>query len=778
MMYLLLSISSVFARQACFDFDDVDAELCVNIDRSGNDYDVESTLKSWKKAQIYCQIKTPQNIWATIYSINNCNDSFEYDWSRNGELTVYMYVDTQIITAYYDIDDEAWDEEGSHSIDDNNSNNNGEAESIRITPEDSSPDTNERIDVTFEIEDEDGDTVEDYRNGIEFDVYYRTSSSSSRTKTTSSTYYEISSSYEDGYAFRSLDDGERKITNFIRFKKEYEYRLDVKDEDDSSIDWSRIFSVWSSDDNNSNNNGEAESIRITPEDSSPDTNERIDVTFEIEDEDGDTVEDYRNGIEFTVYYRTSNSSSRTKTTSSSYYEISTSYRNGYTFRSSDDGKKKITNFIRFKKEYDFRIDVEDEDDSSLDWTRIIYVGGADNNDDDNDNDNDSNNDNGEAESIRITPEDSTPVINERIDMTFEIEDENGDTVEDYRNGVEFSVYFRLSTNGNRTKTTSSSYYELNDTYKNGYTFRSIDDGEKKITNFIRFKRDYDFRVDVEDEDDSSVDWSRILYVWKSDSNNNDSDERYADASSFQVSADATPDIWEYVDIQLRAIKSNGGAEDDYNNVVGFRIRYDPNDDEMFTSSEEVSSYDFDNTNLFTLRWTYEDWSFSYSQNGSSYQNINDFIKFEKKGYYRIRWYDEDKTSIYWQKDFEVGMDNDDSDSTSNGRDMFTMVTNEDTPELNERVDLYVIARENGKIQTNYNDRVNFLVQRKWTNGQYTTASTTYYFMSRSSTILDMNGKKYDKLNDRIYFKTRGSYRVKIYADQDSSMNWYEYFVVK
>jgi len=46
MMYLLLSISSVFARQACFDFDDVDAELCVNIDRSGNDYDVESTLKS------------------------------------------------------------------------------------------------------------------------------------------------------------------------------------------------------------------------------------------------------------------------------------------------------------------------------------------------------------------------------------------------------------------------------------------------------------------------------------------------------------------------------------------------------------------------------------------------------------------------------------------------------------------------------------------------------------------------------------------------------------
>ncbi|NCQ81435.1 hypothetical protein GW750_01245 [bacterium] len=147
-----------------------------------------------------------------------------------------MYVDTQIITAYYDIDDEAWDEEGSHSIDDNNSNNNGEAESIRITPEDSSPDTNERIDVTFEIEDEDGDTVEDYRNGIEFDVYYRTSSSSSRTKTTSSTYYEISSSYEDGYAFRSLDDGERKITNFIRFKKEYEYRLDVKDEDDSSID--------------------------------------------------------------------------------------------------------------------------------------------------------------------------------------------------------------------------------------------------------------------------------------------------------------------------------------------------------------------------------------------------------------------------------------------------------------------------------------------------------------------------------------------------------------
>jgi hypothetical protein len=66
-------------------------------------------------------------------------------------------------------------------------------------------------------------------------VYYRTSSSSARTKTTSSNYYEIDSDYDDGYDFSSSDYGIATLDNVIKFKQLREFKIVVEDANDADI---------------------------------------------------------------------------------------------------------------------------------------------------------------------------------------------------------------------------------------------------------------------------------------------------------------------------------------------------------------------------------------------------------------------------------------------------------------------------------------------------------------------------------------------------------------
>ena len=112
-------------------------------------------------------------------------------------------------------------------------------------------------------------------------MYYRKSSSSSWTRTTSSSYYEIDEDYEDGYTFKSSDDGEKEFNNFIRFKKDnYQYKLVVTDQDDD-IEGYKIFTVG--DTGSSTNNGDTDNFYVTTNDASPDTNDWVDLTVRARD---------------------------------------------------------------------------------------------------------------------------------------------------------------------------------------------------------------------------------------------------------------------------------------------------------------------------------------------------------------------------------------------------------------------------------------------------------------------------------------------------------------
>jgi hypothetical protein len=78
----------------------------------------------------------------------------------------------------------------------------------------------------------------------------------------------------------SFDNGVAETD--ITFKYEYEYRVTVTDNDDDSINDYKIFDVGS---NNGSSNNDLDNFYITSSDSSPDTNEWIDLTIKARDND-------------------------------------------------------------------------------------------------------------------------------------------------------------------------------------------------------------------------------------------------------------------------------------------------------------------------------------------------------------------------------------------------------------------------------------------------------------------------------------------------------------
>ncbi len=247
-----------------------------------------------------------------------------------------------------------------------------DGDNFSLSTDDSSPDTNDWVDLTIYARDG-SSTNTSYRGSVEFEVYYRQSSSSSWVKTTSSTYYEMDEDYEDdGYTFTSSNDGRKTLNDFIRFKKDdYQYKVVVVDEDDDDMEGYKIFSIG---DTNDNDNGDTDNFSLTTNDASPDTNDWVDLT--IRARDGSTTDtSYRGSVEFEVYYRQSSSSSWIKTTSSTYYEMDEDYEDdGYTFTSSNRGQKTFSDFIRFKKDnYEYKVVVADEDDNDIEGYKIFSV---------------------------------------------------------------------------------------------------------------------------------------------------------------------------------------------------------------------------------------------------------------------------------------------------------------------------------------------------------------------------------------------------------------------
>ena len=342
------------------DYDGSDAEVSVEYKTSSS--------SSWKDAtstQYSIDDKTPK------FSNGKATTDIEFKKDYAYRITVTdddEDVDSNKIFYAWDYDSDDEDD------DDDNDNDNEDVDNFYLTTNDATPDTDDEVDLTIKARDNDNDTVTDYDGDVEFKVYYRTSSSSSWKLTTSSSYFKIDSDYDDGYSFKSSYKGVKTLSDFITFKKDYDFKVRVEDEDDSKVYGEKIFEVGGS--SSSSNNEDVDNFYLTTNDATPDTDDEVDLTIKARDNDNDTVTDYDGDVEFKVYYRTSSSSSWKLTTSSSYFKIDSDYDDGYSFKSSYKGVKTLSDFITFKKDYDFKVRVEDEDDSKVYGEKIFEVGGS------------------------------------------------------------------------------------------------------------------------------------------------------------------------------------------------------------------------------------------------------------------------------------------------------------------------------------------------------------------------------------------------------------------
>lgn len=221
--------------------------------------------------------------------------------------------------------------------------------------------------------------------------------------------------------------------------------------------------------------------------------------MEVLDNNGDRVTDYREDVDIVVY-RESGSSWTRLSSSSSYFNF-TRGSDVYRFSSSDDGLENDDDVcLEFTNDfYDYKIEVEDQNDSFVDGDVIIRMSNTTSSSD--------------LDRLILRADDNSPVEDERVYFDIEALDSSNDRLFSYRGTVRFRVYRRSPGSFSWSEVTSSSdnntRYEISD---HTYRFTSSDDGlENDNDVWIEIKNDnYDWRIEVEDEDNSSIDDYVIL----------------------------------------------------------------------------------------------------------------------------------------------------------------------------------------------------------------------------------------------------------------------------
>ena len=226
------------------------------------------------------------------------------------------------------------------------------------------------------------DTDEEYVGKINFtSLEYKSWSSSSRKEIdmTSSTYISnYSYTWQDKYyKMEEEDEGRASFSKFIKFKKAWFYKIHAEDKywSDDSV----IIAVTKS----SSDDWE---ISLSTNNSSPDTQEYINLTIK--------TDDYTGKLTFSAKYNDGTTTTRTKIsslTSSKYFsKYSTEWENWYyKMTSSDDWKVTLNKLVKFEKDWYYRIFVTDSDNNSqYIQFKVWDINNINSDDDEEDDDND------------------------------------------------------------------------------------------------------------------------------------------------------------------------------------------------------------------------------------------------------------------------------------------------------------------------------------------------------------------------------------------------------
>ncbi|MDR0607275.1 MAG: hypothetical protein LBG52_02750 [Candidatus Peribacteria bacterium] len=364
-----------------------------------------------------------------------CNGSFSYSASSTQTLRLYVWLNNyefKVVDAKYNFSNGTW---GSSS-DVNNSN-------ISVSTNRYSPSTNEYVNITVKTNSSYTDYV--YFSLEYYDGYTR--------RTASSSDYSVDNYFNNGYRFSYSDYGERTFNSFIKFYRNAQYRLYVRD-----YSGNRNYVEFNVGGGSSTSN-----ISLSTNKSYPNTNERVNTTVNVDSS-------YRGKITFYVQYRSSSSYSRSTVSSSSYFSANSYLNNGYRFNSSDYGSKTFSDFISFKEKGYYRLYARD-DTGKENYVEFNVSGGG---------SYDSN--------LSVSTNRSSPSTNEYVNISIR-------TTSSYTDYVYFSLEYY---DGYTRRTASSSDYSVDNYFNNGYRFSYSDYGERTFNSFIKFYRNAQYRLYVRD----------------------------------------------------------------------------------------------------------------------------------------------------------------------------------------------------------------------------------------------------------------------------------------
>ena len=462
------------------------SSFCFDIAKTGTDtYRAEVSSSRVSSNSLSCKLTLPNN---NRVDLPNCQWNFNYGGS---DMKVELRADApnaySVLVANYDFRNGRFtDGSDSNNRDWNNNYWGYQVDFSSVST--NNPSTDQWIDMTLRVRNTSASysnyfngrvnfTVEEYRNGT-----WRTASSSD--------YSLERSSYDFSYS----DAGERRLTNFLRFRNNGQYRI-LAQIDGTNYTAYQTFTVGNGNnnrwDNNRSNWVAIDDISTT----SPSVDQWISLRVR---RDGSyyssqtvrfEVEEYRDG-----YWRSAYSSD---------YDLD---RSSYTFYSSESSKS-FSSFLKFRKDGEFRLTARLDNGETT--TASFYVGRGRNNT--------------TSSQIRVEKSGSSSVsAGSWVDLNLTAYQRYSNSKNENYNG-ELSVKVQKK-DWYYWSTASSSDYDISSSYVNFY--RS-DYGRKYLTNFIRFRNNGQYKVIFTDRSDSSITDSIELSVggsyydntWRQNNNN-------------------------------------------------------------------------------------------------------------------------------------------------------------------------------------------------------------------------------------------------------------------
>lgn len=439
------------------------SSFCFDIAKTGTDtYRAEVSSSRVSSNSLSCKLTLPNN---NRIDLPNCQWNFNYGGS---DMKVELRAETSnsysVLVANYDFRNGRFtDGSDSNNRDWNNNYWGYQVDFSSVST--NNPSTDQWIDMTLRVRNTSASysnyfngrvnfTVEEYRNGT-----WRTASSSD--------YSLERSSYDFSYS----DAGERRLTNFLRFRNNGQYRI-LAQIDGTNYTAYQTFTVGNGNNNRWDNN---RSNWVAIDDIST-TSPSVDqwVSLRVR-RDGNSyssqtvrfeVEEYRDG-----YWRSAYSSD---------YDLD---RSSYTFYSSENSKS-FSSFLKFRKDGEFRLTARLDNGETA--TASFYVGRGRNNN--------------TSSQLRVEKSGSSSVsAGSWVDLNLTVYQRYSNSKNENYNG-ELSVKVQKK-DWYYWSTASSSDYDISSSYVNFY--RS-DYGRKYLTNFIRFRNNGQYKVIFTDRSDSSI----------------------------------------------------------------------------------------------------------------------------------------------------------------------------------------------------------------------------------------------------------------------------------